>query len=75
MNETKKPIDSPLRAIKQYCLDCSGDSVFERKECPSKDCPLYPFRLGKNTFRKKRILTEEQKQKNIARMEKVRNSR
>ncbi len=75
MNGTKKPIDSPLRAIKQYCLDCSGDSVFERSQCTSKECPLWPFRLGKNTFRKKRILTEEQKAKNKERMEKARKAK
>jgi len=64
----KKPPDSPLRAIKQYCLDCSGDSANERTQCPSKECPLWSFRQGKNTLRKKRVLTEEQKIKQVLRL-------
>lgn len=51
-----------LRAIRLKCLDCSTYNVNEIKECPVKECPLYPFRQGKNPFRK-RELTDEQRQK------------
>lgn len=54
-------IKSPLKAIKAKCMDCSGDYINEVRGCPITDCPLYPFRLGKNPFRKKREITEEQK--------------
>lgn len=54
-------IKSPLKAIRAKCLDCSGDYINEVRECPITDCPLYPFRMGKNPFRKKREITEEQK--------------
>ena len=50
------------RAIKLKCLDCSTYNINEIKECPVKECPLYPFRQGKNPFRK-RTLTDEQRQK------------
>lgn len=38
---------SPLKSIRKYCLGCCLDSPQEVKLCPSKDCPLYPFRFGK----------------------------
>lgn len=43
---------SPVKAIKRHCLDCSGGSKKEVRECIIQDCPLYPFRLGKNPNRK-----------------------
>jgi hypothetical protein len=43
---------SPVKAIKKHCLDCSGNSKKEVRECIIQDCPLYPFRLGKNPNRK-----------------------
>ena len=51
-----------LRAIKLKCLDCSTYTTNEIKECPVKNCPLYPFRLGKNPFRKREV-TDEERQK------------
>jgi len=55
---------SPLKAIKHKCLYdcCAGDSK-SLKECNATDCFLYPFRFGKNPFRTKRVLSEEQKAK------------
>jgi hypothetical protein len=43
---------SPVKAIKKHCLDCSGGSKKEVRECIIQDCPLYPFRFGKNPNRK-----------------------
>ncbi|WP_164845556.1 hypothetical protein [Anaerosphaera multitolerans] len=34
------------QAIRKKCLDCSGQSFKEVKECPIKKCPLYRYRLG-----------------------------
>ena len=53
---------SPLKAIRAKCLDCSLTSN-EVKLCTVKDCALYPFRSGKNPYRKKRVLNEEQKRR------------
>lgn len=52
---------TPLKAVRAKCLDCSGNSVTEVKLCPIKNCPLYPYRHGKNPKIKKRELSEEQK--------------
>jgi len=37
---------SPLKAIRKHCIDCSGGSEKEVRECVIPDCPLYPFRFG-----------------------------
>lgn len=50
---------SPLKGIRAHCLQCSG-SAHEVKLCPIEDCPLYPFRFGRNPFTK-RTYTEEQR--------------
>ena len=47
------------RAIKIHCKGCCGDQQVEGCEIP--DCVLYPFRLGKNPYRTKRVMSEEQK--------------
>lgn len=54
---------SPLQAIKMKCWDCCGGSSDEARLCTCKDtCVLYPFRMGKNPFKEKRVWTEEQKE-------------
>lgn len=42
---------TPLKAIKKYCFDCSGNSHNAVKFCHIDDCPLHPFRFGKNPNR------------------------
>lgn len=41
---------TPIKAIRKYCLDCSAGSAHEVKRCPITDCPLYPYKLGKNPY-------------------------
>lgn len=53
---------NPVKAIRQFCLECCGGSSAEVKSCPSINCNLYAFRLGKNPYRSKRVLTDEQKE-------------
>lgn len=62
---------SPMRAIKAKCLDCACGQREEVKLCPVKDCPLYPYRMGKNPNRK-RTLTDEQKRAAAERLAKAR---
>lgn len=39
--------NSPLRAIRKYCLQCSGDNAAEVRRCAvGAKCPLYGFRMG-----------------------------
>ena len=43
---------SPLKAIRAKCLDCTCYQSSEVRLCPSKDCPLWYFRFGRNKSRK-----------------------
>jgi hypothetical protein len=44
---------SPLRALRLKCLDCCNGSVQEVRLCTALDCPSWPFRMGKNPWRRK----------------------
>jgi hypothetical protein len=62
MNDLPPKI-TPLKAIRLKCLECCAESSNEVKVCHMKDCPLWAFRFGKNPYRVKRQLTDEQKEK------------
>ena len=39
-----------LKAIRAKCLDCCMGQSNEVKLCPVADCPLYPYRFGKDPW-------------------------
>ena len=62
-----------LRAVREHCKQCFGWEAHEVKNCTSeKTCQLYPFRFGKNPFREKKVLSDEQLQEARERMAKCR---
>lgn len=54
-------ITNPVKAIRAFCLECSCGQTSEVKACPMYRCPLYPFRMGKNPYRQRREMSEEEK--------------
>ncbi len=40
------PRNTPLKAIKKKCLECSGGDKQEVRQCALRQCPLFPYRLG-----------------------------
>ena len=60
-------IRSPIKAIREKCLECCCWQQGEVKMCPSTDCALYPFRFGKNPYTQ-RTMTEEQKAAAVERL-------
>lgn len=67
--------NNPIKRIREYCIQCVADQPKEVELCPITDCPLYDFRFGKNPFRAKRELTEEQKEALRSRMENARKNK
>lgn len=65
-------ITNPIKAIRAFCLECSCGSTAEVKSCPVEKCPLFPFCLGKNPYRQRREMTEEQKQVLVHRLAEAR---
>lgn len=70
----KKQITNPVKAIRKYCLGCAGNA-HEVELCQIEECSLYSFRFGKNPFRTKRELTDEQKQVMAERLRKAREAK
>src|SRR5258707_7606339 len=40
--------ESPIKAIRAKCLDCSGGNEAEVRKCVATGCALWPFRMGVN---------------------------
>ena len=60
---------NPLRAIREKCIDCSCGDNSEVRKCVAVDCALWPYRMGKNPFRKKRELSMDEKRKRTERLQ------
>lgn len=76
MYKDREQATSPLGAIKEHCKECMDDLYKEIKECPGEGkCQLWPFRFGKNPFRKKRKYTKEQREELVDRMKKAREAK
>lgn len=43
---------TPLKAIREKCLDCCCGNAYEVKMCTATNCPLYVYRDGHNPNRK-----------------------
>ena len=65
---------NPVKAIREKCLDCCCGSYLEVEKCTAERCPIFPFRFGKNPFRQKREMTEEQRNAIRDRLSKSRKS-
>jgi len=66
--------NTPLSAIKVFCVDCLGGQPKLVKGCTSKNCPLWPYRTGHNT-NSKRTMTEEQRQMAAERLKRAREAK
>jgi len=47
----KRPI---MKVIRAKCIDCCGDQPGEVAKCTAIDCDLWPYRMGKNPFTKRK---------------------
>ena len=45
--KTKYSLPSPLKAIRQNCIECMGESKIEVKHCQVTQCVLFPYRFGR----------------------------
>ncbi len=70
MSATKATL---LKNIHQKCMDCSAYQSKEIELCPSDDCPLWPFRMGKDPFKTGRELSDAQRA-NLAKARAMRKS-
>src|SRR5262245_43989997 len=59
---------NPLKAIREKCLDCCCGNASEVRKCVAIDCPLWPYRMSTNPFRKKCKLSAAQKLRRAERL-------
>jgi hypothetical protein len=71
---SRDPIKSPLRAVREMCLQCVDGNNADVKTCSDYSCPLYPFRFGKNPFHSRK-LTKEQRKASLERLKKAREAK
>ena len=64
-----------LKAIRAKCMDCCAGHTQLVAECHIESCALHPFRMGKNPFRAKREMTDEQREAAADRLRRARESR
>ena len=63
--DEKKLRTNPVKVIRAYCLDCCLASPHEVALCPAAHCPLWPFRFGKNPYRKERSVAQMEASKRL----------
>jgi len=40
-----------VKLIRRFCLECMGGSQLLVRNCSTGECPVWPFRMGKNPNR------------------------
>ena len=60
-----------IKAIKEHCKECCCGLVKEVSLCPAEKCNLWPYRNG-DPNKRKRELTNEQRERFIEQMQKAR---
>ena len=45
---------NPIKVMRQFCWECMGWNINDIEGCTAPDCPLYPWRKGKNPYRKEK---------------------
>jgi hypothetical protein len=44
---------NPMKIMRSFCLDCMAQQPSHVRKCTSVGCDLWPFRMGKNPFRRR----------------------
>lgn len=63
-----KKHNSPVKAIRENCIECMGGQESEGYikrivECVSSDCALFDFRFGKNPYHTQNLTDEQRKER------------
>ena len=50
-------------AIRAKCLDCCCGQSAEVRECTARECPLWPFRMGRESIAETCMMTKSKMRK------------
>lgn len=55
---------TPVKAMRENCVDCVGGEISRIRNCPIDTCPLWPYRMKRNPARKRRSTESPVKESN-----------
>jgi hypothetical protein len=55
----KHNIPSVLKTVRHKCLDCVSGSTKEARICPTEECPLWPYRMGRYPSKEADLMVSE----------------
>ena len=58
LGHVRKPV---LAAIRERCIDCCGGHTQEVLRCTAVACVAWPFRMGTDPWRTKRVLSPDER--------------
>jgi hypothetical protein len=63
-----KKLKSPVKAIREFCIECMGGRGNEGymkqiSDCGSPDCAVFEFRFGKNPYHNQHLTAEQRKER------------
>lgn len=58
LGHQRKPV---LQALRERCIDCCAGSSQEVRYCTAVACAAWPFRMGTDPWRAKRVLSDAEK--------------
>ena len=50
---------APLKVIREKCVDCCAGNKAEVRRCGHVDCPSWPYRMGTNPWRQRRLTSDQ----------------
>ena len=53
---------SPLKAIREKCIECAGGRAESLAKCNMINCPLWDYRFGTNPYKEERVITPEERE-------------
>ena len=63
-----KLYDTPIKAIRKKCLNCTLNQPKEIRYCTSYDCDLYPYRMGTRPSKETMDTLEKFYKKNVSQL-------
>lgn len=63
---------NPVKVLRLKCRDCTNNQIAEIDNCTIRQCPVWPWRFGKNPYRIKKVMSEGEKERVRVRFAKLR---
>lgn len=62
----RSKITNRKSAIRAFCVECMGGMVYEVAKCLSKDCALFPYRMGEDPNDARTIAAKKKREEAVS---------